>query len=104
MTCQDRIFTNTDINIPVTFTGVLTSDIAELSVKFVNQEDPTINKTYLLSTGGIVIDGQSITVVVGKTDITTAGEYEIHMKRTNLSGKVIGVVPCPGSVHFYQML
>lgn len=104
MKCQDRIFTNTDIVIPIAFEGVLISDIQELSVKFVNRVDPTINKTYLLSDEDIVIDGESITVNVSKTDITTAGEYDIHMKRTNLSGKVIGVVPCPSSVIFYPML
>lgn len=104
MTCQDRIFTNTDINIPVTFTGVLTSDISELYVKFVNRSDPATSKTYLLSTGGITIVGSDITVTVGKNDITIPGTYDIFIKRTNQSGKILGVVPCPGWVNFYQLL
>lgn len=104
MTCQDRIFAGTDINIPITYQGVLTSDISELYVKFVNRSDPATSKTYLLSTGGITIVGSNITVIVGKTDITIPGIYDIFIKRTNQSGKILGVVPCPGWVNFYQML
>lgn len=104
MTCQDRIFTNTDITIPITFTGVLASDITELYVKFVNRSDPAINRTYLLSTGGVTIVGENINVIVLKTHITTAGMYDIFIKRTNQAGKELGVVACPGSVNFYQML
>ncbi len=104
MTCQDRIFAGTDINIPITFTGVLSSDIAELYVKFVNRDDPATNRTYLLSTGGVTIVDGNITVVIGKTDITVPGIYDIYIKRTNPSGKVFGVVPCPGIVNFYPML
>lgn len=104
MTCQDRIFAGTDINIPITYQGVLTSDIAELYVKFVNRSDPTINKTYLKSTNGITIIDDAISVIVGKTDITVPGIYDIYIKRTSQSGKIFGVVPCPSMVHFYAML
>lgn len=104
MTCQDKIFAATDINIPITFTGVLSSDIAELYVKFVNRDDPATSKTYLLSTNGVTIVDGNITVIVSKTDITVPGTYDIFMKRTNLSGKLFGVVPCPSSVVFYPML
>lgn len=57
MKCQDRIFAETDIVIPITFDGVMTSDIGELSVSFVKKDEQSIFKTYLKSTGGVVIDG-----------------------------------------------
>ncbi len=104
MTCQDKVFASTDISIPIEYAGVLTSDIAELSVKFVNSDDPSINKTYLKSTDGIVIVDDTITVLVSKNDITTPGKYDIYIKRRNLAGKELGVVACPASVYFYPML
>lgn len=104
MTCADRIFVSTDIVIPVTFTGVLAADISDLYVKFSNRNDPTIYKSYLYSTGGITISGETINIIVDKTHITVPGIYDIYMKRTSQAGKLIGVVPCPGWVNFYQML
>lgn len=104
MTCKDKVYVSTNITIPITFTGVLTSDIADLYVKFVNQSDPTIYKSYLYSTGGITIVGEEINVIVDKVDITTPGMYDIYMKRTDQAGNELGVVPCPAWVHFNQML
>lgn len=104
MICKDKVYVSTNITIPITFTGVLTSDISDLYVKFVNRSDPTIHKAYLYSTGGITIVGDEISVVVDKVDITTAGMYDIYMKRTDQSGNELGVVPCPSMVQFHQML
>lgn len=104
MTCADKIYEKTYARIPITYADVLTSDIADLYVKFVNRNDPSINKTYLLSTGGVEIVSDVIYVIIEKTDITTHGIYDIYMKRTNLAGKEIGSAACPSWVLFYQML
>lgn len=103
MICQDRIYTNTDIPIFVTFPSVATSDIADLYVKFVNHDNPEISKEYLMSTGGITIVDDVIKVQVFKEDITTPGKYDIYMKRTDQAGNELGVNACPSWVIFYQM-
>lgn len=104
MTCQNKLYTNTDIAIPITLAGLTVADISDLSIKFVNRSTPATTMTYLSSTGGITISGSNITVNVSKTDITVAGIYDIYIKLTDTSSKVHGMTPCPGFVNFYQML
>lgn len=104
MACEDKIFINTDISIKVNYTSVPISEIAELYVKFVNRRDNTINKVYLLSGGGVIVSNNEIIINITKNDITEPGIYDIYAKRTDLAGKVLGVVACPNWVRFYNML
>lgn len=103
MICQDRIYTNTDIPIFITFPSVATSDIADLYVKFVHRDNKDITKEYLMSNGGIEITEGAIKVQVFKEDITVPGIYDIYMKRTDQAGNELGVNACPSWVNFYQM-
>lgn len=95
MTCTNKLYTATDIDIPLTIaSGFTASDIQDLEVTLTNKDDAGIFKTYKKSLSEITVSGSTVTLLILKTHITTPGKYSIKIRLTDTSGKVRGITPC----------
>lgn len=102
MTCTNKLYTATDIDIPLTITsGFVVGDIQDLEVTLTNKDDASIFRVYKKSLNEITVSGSTITLLVLKTHITTAGKYSIKIRLTDTSSKVRGITPCVDGLYDY---
>lgn len=104
MTCSNKLYILTDIDVPLTITsGFTAGDIQDLEVTLTNKDDASIFRVYKKSLNEITVVGSVITLLILKTHITTAGKYAIKIRLTDTSSKVRGVTPCvDGSVDYLR--
>ena len=102
MTCDEKLYTDTDVAIPITLpTGTVTGDVVDLSVTL--RLSDAVSKTYTYLGGEITIVGDTITLNIPDTGITVAGIYDVYVKLTDTTGAIRGLTACPGRLDFYQM-
>ncbi|MBK7366067.1 MAG: hypothetical protein IPI97_14205 [Nitrosomonas sp.] len=95
MTCTNKLYASTDIDIPLTISsGFVAGDIQDLEVTLTNKDDESIFRVYKKSLNEITVVGSVVTLLVLKTHITTAGKYAIKIRLTDTSSKVRGITPC----------
>ena len=81
MTCTNKLYVATDIDIPLTIgSGFTASDIQDLEVTLTNKDDAGIFKTYKKSLSEITVSGSAVTLLILKTHITTPGKYSIKIR------------------------
>lgn len=73
----------------------------EFSVTFTLTTNNTITSTHSISNGKIVIDTDSITILILAGDITVPGFYNIKYDYTDNNAKARGISPCPRRIRFY---
>jgi hypothetical protein len=97
-----KIYTRSDINIPITLSGDITvSDVVDISVTFTKTDDASVTIEFKKSSNQIDIIAGQITLRIAKTDILTPGVYKINIKVTDTAGKERGLEPTPGNITFY---
>lgn len=104
MTCSNKLYILTDIDVPLTITsGFTAGDIQDLEVTLTNKDDASIFRVYKKSLNEITVVGSVITLLILKTHITVAGKYAIKIRLTDTSSKVRGITPCvDGSVDYLR--
>ncbi|MDV6347454.1 hypothetical protein R2083_07995 [Nitrosomonas sp. Is35] len=99
---EDRLYIQTDINIPIVLSGDITAaDVVDMSVTMTMTKDQSITSTFKLSEGAINIIADSVTLRVPKTAITTPGVYNIFITVTDTDSKLRGLTPKPLTLTFY---
>lgn len=95
MTCTNKLYVATDIDIPLTISsGFTAGDIQDLEVTLTNKDDASIFRTYKKSLSEITVVGSVVTLLILKTHITTPGKYAVKIRLTDTSSKVRGITPC----------
>ena len=102
MTCGNKLYILTDIDVPLTITsGFTAGDIQDLEVTLTNKDDASIFRVYKKSLNEITVVGNVVTLLILKTHITTAGKYAIKIRLTDTSSKVRGITPCVDGLYDY---
>ena len=95
MTCSNKLYILTDIDVPLTITsGFTAGDIQDLEVTLTNKDDASIFRVYKKSLNEITVVGSVVTLLILKTHITVAGKYAIKIRLTDTSSKIRGITPC----------
>ena len=104
MTCVNKLYVSTDIDIPLTIdSGFTVNDIQDLEVTLTNKDDAAIFKIYKKSLNEITVAGNVVTLLILKTHITTPGKYSIKIRLTDTTNKVRGITPCvDGSLDYLK--
>lgn len=97
MTCREKLYVETDIDITITLAGIMAADIVSGVVTLTSN---AASKTF--SGASVEIGATNITLKITSTDISVAGIYTVKITVTDTGGSVRGLTPCPGTIIFYE--
>jgi len=102
MSCDTaRIYTDTDVEIPITLSGVDVVDVAGMTIGLFLNGTKVTEKT--IGAGITLVDGQYI-LRIDDTDIVTPGNYVLACNVTATDGDLLGLTPSPDLLRFERNL
>jgi len=93
------LYVKTDINIPISISGVAIGDISDIAIRFAKRGVIT-NVEFKLSSGEIDIIAGQMTLRIPKTAITEPDVYSIVVLVTDSRGEFLGLTPQPSTLTF----
>lgn len=103
MTCESILYTNSDVDIPLTFSEMDSNFTPQdVIITLINYSDFSTRHIYSLSAGSIVIVNNEFILRIPAADITKFGHYRLSAQVIDGDSALRALTPCPGDLYFFD--